>query len=400
LGSPTAILCTLFPVPGGVLTMTAATIDLLLEGGYRVELAYYVPYQVTSSLSVPYWKIPFRAPRRREAARFRDLLCHEIGVRFPEVESMRYRPTREWREVLDRGNVHLAVSGSALPAGPATLSGRPCLAWVATPYYEDKADRVRSLPPLRRLFDSVLDTPLSLRLERRILERATVLALSGHTERGLRGIAPSAHVARMVFPIETARFRPEPRSGVRGRIGFSGRYDDPRKNVGLLLRAVAAAVPRLPSLSLALVGAKPTPELLRQVADLGLEGRIQLLGTVPREELVAFYQSLDVFVVPSAQEGLGIVALEAMACGCPVVSTRCGGPEDFVHPGDNGFLVGFDEAEMTDAIVRIVQDRELRGRLSAGAVETVRREFTAPTVKQAFWSAFEETFGAPGERPR
>jgi glycosyltransferase involved in cell wall biosynthesis len=400
LGSRTAILCTLFPVPGGVLTMTSAMAALLEEGGYRSELAYYTPYQVTRALSVPIWKMAHRSPRREETERARGFVCHEIGVRLPEVESMRYRPTREWEEALSRGAVHLAVTGSALPAAPVVFSGRPCLAWVATPYYEDKTERLRELPPLRRLFDSVIDTPLSLRLERRVLERAKILALSRHTQRGLLGIAPSARIAPMPFPIATDLFHPDGDSVVRGRIGFSGRFDDPRKNIGLLLRAFAAAIPSVADLSLTIVGAVPTPKTVQMVADLGLAGRVELLGVVPREELVDFYRSLDVFVVPSAQEGLGIVALEAMACGCPVVSTRCGGPEDFVHPGENGFLVGFSEVEMADAIVRIVVDRGLRERLSGGAVETVRRDFSAEKVKQSFWSAFEETFGSTGGRSR
>jgi glycosyltransferase involved in cell wall biosynthesis len=204
----------------------------------------------------------------------------------------------------------------------------------------------------------------------------------------------------MPFPIATDLFHPDGDSVVRGRIGFSGRFDDPRKNIGLLLRAFAAAIPSVADLSLTIVGAVPTPKTVQMVADLGLDGRVELLGVVPREELVDFYRSLDVFVVPSAQEGLGIVALEAMACGCPVVSTRCGGPEDFVHPGENGFLVGFSEVEMADAIVRIVVDRGLRERLSGGAVETVRRDFSAEKVKQSFWSAFEETFGSTGGRSR
>jgi glycosyltransferase involved in cell wall biosynthesis len=359
-----------------------------------------MPHRMQGDLSVPVWKLPFRKPRRRETTAFEGRRCHEIGVRVPEIEAMRYRSTREWEEAFGRGQVHLAVTGSAPLASTVVSSGRPCLAWVATPYYEDKADRVRSFPPLRRLFDSVLDTPLCLRLEKKALEGASVLALSRHTLSGLRHIAPGARVSQMPFPIATDVFSPDPGSVVRGKVGFSGRYDDPRKNTGLLLRAVAAARRSRDDLSAELVGAPPPPELLRLVDDLGLRGSVALLPPVPRESLVRFYRSLDVFVVPSGQEGLGIVALEAMACGCPVVSTRCGGPEEFVRDGENGYLVGFSETEMADAILRIVGDRGLRERLSSGAVETVRRDYSPAKVKEIFWGAFRDTFGARGGSTR
>ena len=82
---------------------------------------------------------------------------------------------------------------------------------------------------------------------------------------------------------------------------------------------------------------------------------------VPIETLRDKLRSLDLFVVPSHQEGLCISALEAMACGCPVVSTHCGGPEEFVLDGETGFLVNPDPAEMADATRRILGAPKLGG---------------------------------------
>src|SRR5262249_50102308 len=103
-------------------------------------------------------------------------------------------------------------------------------------------------------------------------------------------------------------------------------------------------------------------------------------------------RTIDVFVVPSHQEGLCIAALEAMACGCPVVSTRCGGPEEFVLHDETGFLVGFDPVEMADAILRILNTPQLRRRLGGAAREKVMRDYSLPKATSVFWHAFDEPF--------
>ena len=80
-------------------------------------------------------------------------------------------------------------------------------------------------------------------------------------------------------------------------------------------------------MKLKLVGDKPSASLMALSKSLGIESDIEFLDVRPRDELVDLYRRATLFVMPSRQEGLGIVVLEAMACGLPVVSTRCGGPE-------------------------------------------------------------------------
>src|SRR6185295_4667659 len=98
------------------------------------------------------------------------------------------------------------------------------------------------------------------------------------------------------------------------------------------------------------------PHLGAYLRSRGTEDAVRFLGFCQREGLRDYYNSLDVFVIPSHQEGLGIVGLEAMACGLPVVATRCGGTEDYVKNGANGYLVGFFADEMADAIIRVLKD--------------------------------------------
>ena len=89
----------------------------------------------------------------------------------------------------------------------------------------------------------------------------------------------------------------------------------------------------------------------------GLEDRVEFVGPVPREEACGFFQSIDAFVHPSRYETFGIVLVEALSTGRPVVATRCGGPNDIVRTQD-GLLVDVDDAEgLADAMNRMI-DKE------------------------------------------
>jgi glycosyltransferase involved in cell wall biosynthesis len=115
--------------------------------------------------------------------------------------------------------------------------------------------------------------------------------------------------------------------------------------------------------------------------------RVTALPHLDRVSYREFLRSLDVFVVPSDQEGLCIAALEAMACGCPVVSTRCGGPEEFVVDGETGFLVDHDPVDLGRRIVEVVSDRPMRTRLGANARQLVVDRYTQTAFETRLWHA-------------
>jgi glycosyltransferase involved in cell wall biosynthesis len=99
-------------------------------------------------------------------------------------------------------------------------------------------------------------------------------------------------------------------------------------------------------------------KLERETQRLGLEDRIQFVGKKPLSELVSLMQNSAVLVLPSRAESLGMVLVEALACGTPVVSTRCGGPEDIVTD-DVGVLVAPDDpVELAAALEDVLDNRE------------------------------------------
>jgi glycosyltransferase involved in cell wall biosynthesis len=380
---------------GGVPALVDRARSFLAQRGWHADLAWYEPYRQSPAFSVPFWALAFRRPRHVAERRADGTLVHRVGVRLPELEARRHRAGHSWRQALAGYDVVLAICGSILQAGPAADLGRPCLAWVSSPFDADRAARRRRFSPLRRLFDSLIDAPLCRREERRLLQRVAIVTNSGYTRRQLLSIEPQARIEAILPWALPARLEPMPeRSGAGPLVlGFSGRLSDPRKNLPLLIAALALLRGQGVAFRCRLAGLPPTPEVQALLRARGLEDSVTCLGWVDDAALAQFYRELDLFVVPSEQEGLSVVALEAMAAGVPVVSTRCGGPEDFVIDGETGLLVGHDAGELAAAIRRLADDPALRRRLGQEAARRVRHDYAFNLLAQRFWQAFDRIYG-------
>jgi glycosyltransferase involved in cell wall biosynthesis len=144
----------------------------------------------------------------------------------------------------------------------------------------------------------------------------------------------------------------------------------PEKNVELVLSAFSRARLQLPDMALRLIvaGAGPSEQVLRSYATHG----VTFLGAVDRtSELPSLYASVDAFVTASTTETLGLVTLEAMASGLPVVACREGGLRDYLEHAHNGLaFVANDVDDCASAMVRLVSDASLQERLRSGARQT------------------------------
>jgi D-inositol-3-phosphate glycosyltransferase len=110
--------------------------------------------------------------------------------------------------------------------------------------------------------------------------------------------------------------------------------------------------------------------------------------------LADFYAAADVVVVPSRSESFGLVALEAQACGTPVVAANVGGLPFVVEDGRTGYLVdGHDPADHASALLRVLRDAELRADLGARGARRARR-FTWEATADATLGVYEELWGA------
>jgi glycosyltransferase involved in cell wall biosynthesis len=202
--------------------------------------------------------------------------------------------------------------------------------------------------------------------------------------------------------VDTRRFQPRDRSPARRRLGvpddtrlvlFVGNLE-PRKQVHVLLDALAS----LPSGQLAVVGSgesagvqDQTQRLLRQTRSLGLELRVRFLGRVADVELMDWYAAADVFALPSSSEAQGIVALEAMASGLPVVASAVGGLLGTIDEGSSGFLVpSGDAGALADRLRLLLERPELRAQIGTDARAAVEREFTWQKAVEATSEVYRE----------
>lgn len=113
--------------------------------------------------------------------------------------------------------------------------------------------------------------------------------------------------------------------------------------------------------------------VLAQAEALGVAGRIRWVPPQPHHLLSCWYRAADVVVVPSRSESFGLVALEAGACGTPVVAAAVGGLRTLVDHGRTGLLVdGRDPARFAAAIAEVLADAPAAARMGAAAAERAR----------------------------
>ena len=162
----------------------------------------------------------------------------------------------------------------------------------------------------------------------------------------------------------------------------------PRKRIGDLLRAGAALKARIPGLQIRVVGRGPEWAALHRLhAELGLGESAVLLGDVSREGLTEEYVNADCFCLPTVQEGFGIVFLEAMSAGLPVVSCRAAAVPELVLDGRTGVLTPARDPAALAAALESVLSRPERARELGEAGRRWAAGFTPERVAERFLEA-------------
>jgi len=168
--------------------------------------------------------------------------------------------------------------------------------------------------------------------------------------------------------VDVAKFAPAPRSEARARLGLHAEGSKllyvgaiaESKGIAYLLRAIhrlrhTSAWP----MELILVGEGKYEKAARALAaELDIADAVTFTGGRPNDEIPLWMNASDVLVLPSLSEGFGVVLAEAMACGKPVVATRCGGPEDIVTPQTGPLVPPADDAALSEALLEVLADGE------------------------------------------
>jgi glycosyltransferase involved in cell wall biosynthesis len=334
---------------GGVKAMTEAFWQALVELGHEPSLVYLSRMRGLSPRMV--------GPRLALRAEQGPSPLHGIAVPsvLPELDAVNQVIAGERSARSLRSAPFLWVVSATAPYGWAAYrSGRPYGLWLATDLSSEFSARRPRLPRSRRTA-LALNEPALERLERLVVRNARVVTTISNPSRihlaERAGLRPDA-LAILPIPIDPEVFSPLADDAWEAGLAeptvvFAGRADDPRKNVELLLAAYPAMRARIPSVRLRLVGEPPTLD--------GLDPEIEVVGRV--DSIADALRSASLLVLPSLQEGFGIVVAEAMACGIPVVVTPCGGPEQLVAASQAGIVLdGWDPAELADAVVSLLED--------------------------------------------
>ncbi len=141
---------------------------------------------------------------------------------------------------------------------------------------------------------------------------------------------------------------------------------------------------------LLLVGDGPDlPQVRRRIRDLGLGSSVEILGE--QEQLVPVLSEADLFLLPSLQESFGLAALEAMACGVPVVASNVGGLPEVIESGVNGFLHDVNDlGAMAASGIALLTDRALHRRIAAAGRTTVEEKFCADKIVPVYEAYYRE----------
>ena len=311
------------------------------------------------------------APRSRLipiAAGEGELDRHRLKSVVPQFTAAVGRFAAERRQPYDLLYSHYWLSGLAARDLQRDLG----VAWAHTAHTWAALKNARLAPGAEP------EPPWRIELERVVANSADLLVVSTEDEReALLDLykVPARRTAVVVPGVDLGLFRPRPRAEARADVGhagerlfvFAGRLER-LKGLDLALRALAdvANGGRHPEARLVVIGddgglAGERERLQGVAAELGLAGRVEFLGPVPQRELATYYAAADACLLSSYTESFGLAALEAQACGTPVVTSRAAGIASVIEDGRTGFLV--EGQDYATAMRRLLDDPGLVERM-------------------------------------
>jgi glycosyltransferase involved in cell wall biosynthesis len=348
---------------------------------------------------------PFRTPGWRE---FRDLIdVAEFAVMctagFPEPLTFSLRARRALRR--RRGDFDVVHDNQGLGYGILGIArdGFPLVATLHHPITVDRAVELalaeswRRRLAVRRWYGFLA---MQKRVVRRLPRLITVSSSSANDICRHMGARPE-QLAVVPVGVDPAHFRPLPGvERVPGRIMTTASADVPLKGLLPLIEAVAKVRTERPA-ELVVVGQPRDGSLVPATVErLGLEGAVHVAGAVDDARMVELWAEAEVAVVPSLYEGFSLPAVEAMACGVPLVATTGGAlPEVVGRNGETALLVPpGDPGALAAAIGRLLDDASLRDRLGRAGRARVLERFTWQATARATAEEYRRTVAEPGAR--
>jgi len=343
-----------------------------------------VPLNEVASLDLYRRENPFRTPWPHEVRTLTDLkeylLMCSAGFPEPYTFSLRARKLLQAR----RRDFDIVHDNQCLGSGLLGMldDGWPLVHTLHHPITVDRdlelaaATRFTRKLTLRRWYGFL---NMQMRVARCLPRHLTVSENSKKDIVAQMGVAADRlHIVPV--GVDQERFRRMPHiTRVPGRLMTTASADVPLKGLTYLIDALAKVRVERPDAHLVVIGSpRHKSKIPAQIEQLGLNDAVQFVSGVSDERIVELYGEAEIAVVPSLYEGFSLPAVEAMACGTPIVATTGGAlPEVVGKHGETGMLVPVaDPSALANQIVEVLERPDLQARLGEGGRRRVLDRFT------------------------
>ncbi|MCK5211440.1 glycosyltransferase family 4 protein [Candidatus Parcubacteria bacterium] len=198
--------------------------------------------------------------------------------------------------------------------------------------------------------------------------------------------------------VNIENFTPETRQRnniPRPALIFVGRLVE-KKGVEYIIKAMPQIIKSYPACHLEIIGDGPKKQSLQKLSQtVSSESNIKFLGSVSHNNIPKYLAASDIFIGPSIvaknldTEGFGVVFIEAMACGLPIITTAVGGITDIIKNNENGFIVETkNEQAIADVVIKLLRDESLRVRLGQAGRKTVEEKFTWRSITDKYYECY------------
>jgi glycosyltransferase involved in cell wall biosynthesis len=256
-------------------------------------------------------------------------------------------------------------------------------------WHEEYLSRTMMASGFSRRFAVMVQALIRKKMEKRVLKDSDrIIVLSAYTEEKLlrcHGL-PSDAISIVPGGVDLTLFSPDgDQQTIRKRLGlpvnrivlFTLRNLEPRMGLAELLNAIKEVIQQLPEVCLVIGGEGPLRKgLIEQVERTGLNSHVFFTGFIDESDLPDYYRMADLFILPTrALEGFGLVTLEAMASGTPVLGTPVGGTREILNAFDGGFLFEDISAESMARLIKQECKRLLKDPVAAKLLRQKVRTF-------------------------
>jgi D-inositol-3-phosphate glycosyltransferase len=339
---------------------------------------------------------------------FHDETFLHVGACISEFEFQRFSKRERLSQLLQQFDLIQVVAGAPAWAWPVLGLGKPVALTVATLTAVERRMQAQTGRGALALWRAAM-TKVSSRFDDAALCKVdAVMVLNPWMEDYVKAVVRNRPtIVRYAPPGVNAKiFHPGPENIRRAHDPYIlavGRFSDPRKNIVLLLEAFAHVLSLIDiDLTLILAGLEDPGRVFWKRADaLGVRHRVTFQFSPSEKSLAHLYRAAFCLVLPSDEEGFGMVVIEAMASGLPVVATRCGGPDGIITDGVDGYLVDRgNRNQMADRIALLINGSAARKHMGERARATVEMRYADEVAGNAFLEIYdqllEKVYGGPG----